>query len=172
MSVKIRRITEDDLAAVAAVQVASALVGFAHIFPADAPKPTVETMETDWRDRLFGADATGEVGFVATVDGRVVGAAIAGVAAADPTQGEFARLYVHPDHWAGGVGRQLYDAALAHLAAEGFDRVRLKVLEANVRAREWYERLGWQPTGERDLMYERYGIVEVGYARELGDGAG
>src|SRR5262245_1338257 len=104
-------------------------MGFAHIFPAEAPKPTVEAMEADWRSRLFGRP--GHAGFVATIDQDLVGAALAGPTDDDPEVGQFSRLYVLPDHWAGGVGRQLYDAAMAHLATEGFARARLKVLERN-----------------------------------------
>jgi GNAT superfamily N-acetyltransferase len=170
VGVEIRPMTEADLRTVASIQVASALVGFAHIFPADAPKPTVEAMEADWRSRLL--DRPDHLGFVAAIDEDLIGVALAGPADDDPAVGQFSRLYVLPDHWAGGIGRQLYDAAMAHLAAEGFRRARLKVLERNERARRWYERLGWQLTGERDLMYERYGLVEVIYARDLDGRAG
>jgi ribosomal protein S18 acetylase RimI-like enzyme len=164
---EIRAVTEADLPDVAAVQVASAIVGFAHIFPAAAPKPTVQAMEEEWRRRLFGSSPPDAVGFVAAVDARPVGVAVAGALPDDPRTGQLSRVYVLPDHWAAGIGRQLYDEAMHHLAAQGYRRARLKVLERNQRARQWYERLGWVDTGERDLMYEEFGLVEVIYARDL-----
>src|SRR5262245_43124461 len=167
VAVELRRVVEADLPAVGSVQVAAALAGFAHIFPPEAPKPAPEAMAEDWRVALFGPDAVGRAGFVALEGGRPIGVVLAGPLSGEPGVGQLARLYVDPEHWASGVGRLLYDAALGHLEAQGCTRARLKVLERNQRARRWYERLGWRPTGELDLMFEEYGIVEVVYGKDL-----
>lgn len=41
------------------------------------------------------------------------------------------------------------------------------MLERNQRVRSWYERLGWEPTGERKPVYAPGGIDDVGYRRRL-----
>jgi GNAT superfamily N-acetyltransferase len=73
---------------------------------------------------------------LAEEDGRVVGIATVGAE-------ELYAIYVHPDRWGGGVGQALLDRA--HVAlAETCDEARLTVLAANLRARRFYERNGWE----------------------------
>ena len=68
--------------------------------------------------------------------------------------GELGRLHVHPDHWHEGVGRALHDAAAAAGATT------LWVIDANERARRFYERNGWvlDPTERQgnEVRYRRY----------------
>ena len=78
-------------------------------------------------------------------------------------RGQIARLYVAPEHWDKGIGRQLYDAAIGHLHDHGFATVTLWVLEGNHRARSWYERLGWRSNGTRKTTYAPAGIEDLGY---------
>jgi ribosomal protein S18 acetylase RimI-like enzyme len=54
-----------------------------------------------------------------------------------------------------------------HMQATGFDAVTLWVLERNQRARAWYERLGWQPTGERKPVFAPAGIDDLRYRISL-----
>ena len=96
--------------------------------------------------------------------GRVV---MAGPDPDDPTIGHLARLYVAPERWAEGIGRQLYAAAVASLVDAGFPAATLWVLERNTRARTWYERLGWRLTGDRKPTYAPAGIDDVGYRIDL-----
>lgn len=60
-------------------------------------------------------------------------------------------IYVTPNAWGRGGGRHLMDAAQASLKAAGFTTATLWVLEANLRARGFYERQGWAPDGARKL---------------------
>ena len=55
-------------------------------------------------------------------------------------------IYAHPEHWSTGLGRALLPAAVAAL---GGPPAVLWVLEANDRARRFYERAGWRPDGAR-----------------------
>ena len=50
---------------------------------------------------------------------------------------------MHPDHWGEGHGRLLIRAGEDRLRRLGVRRAMLWVLEANHRARSFYEREGW-----------------------------
>lgn len=60
-----------------------------------------------------------------------------------------------------GIGRQLMDAVLRHLHAEGIVSLFLEVSENNVAALSLYRRLGFMPVGQRPGYYE-----VPGYERE------
>ena len=55
----------------------------------------------------------------------------------------------HPRSWGAGHGSALHEAAMDHLAKEGFGEAVLWVLEGNERARRFYERRGWRADGAR-----------------------
>ncbi|WP_052433308.1 GNAT family N-acetyltransferase [Streptacidiphilus carbonis] len=67
-------------------------------------------------------------------------------------RGEVYALYAHPDAWSTGAGAPLLTAALERLRADGREQSVLWVLEANARARAFYERQGLRPTGERTTI--------------------
>jgi ribosomal protein S18 acetylase RimI-like enzyme len=145
----------------------SALAGFAHIFPAEAPPPTHDHLRDEW-ERLLGPDwDLGRRVFVAQHTGVVVGVVAAGPDPTDRELGLLERLYVDPACWAQGAGRDLYGAAMAHLHADRYAAATLWVLEHNGRARAWYERLGWRATGERRPVYEPAGVDDVRYQLPL-----
>jgi ribosomal protein S18 acetylase RimI-like enzyme len=100
----------------------------------------------------------------------VVGVILAGPDPDDRTLGHIARLYVDPSCWGRGLGTLLYRAALTDLAGRDFPAATLWVLEANHRVREWYERLGWRPTGMRKPVYAPANIDDVQYRIELARG--
>lgn len=88
--------------------------------------------------------------FVAELDGEVAGWCRTGPARDDdpPGETELWALYVSPDAWGRGTGAAL----LREAGAEG--ATYLWTLEANDRARRFYERHGWVCDGtrrERDL---------------------
>jgi GNAT superfamily N-acetyltransferase len=84
--------------------------------------------------------------FVAEEGGRVVGFASFCPSrdedAAEGT-GEVPAIYVEPSAMGKGVGRELLEEATAELRLAGFTRATLWVLEANERARRFYENEGW-----------------------------
>jgi RimJ/RimL family protein N-acetyltransferase len=49
--------------------------------------------------------------------------------------------------WGTGLAAQAHDALIRQLGAEGAAVARLRVFEENHRARRFYEKLGWWPTG-------------------------
>lgn len=62
--------------------------------------------------------------------------------------GRLHSLYVGPDALGQGIGHTLMSHALSTFTAWGCERVHLWVLEGNSRAISFYERQGWQLTGD------------------------
>ena len=82
--------------------------------------------------------------------------------------GEVYAIYVHPDHWGKGHGRDLLVEAEELLTASGFDRALLWVLEPNRAARDFYENQGWVLGRPRRI--EEIGgtqVNEVRYEKDL-----
>ena len=95
-----------------------------------------------WREIL--ADPSNR-SFVACDDGRIVGVLNLGAFRGDLDRGAVRILYVRPEWWGSGAGQLLLDRAHEELAAD-YDEAALTVLEANARARRFYERNGWELT--------------------------
>lgn len=95
-----------------------------------------------WREIL--ADPSNR-SFVARDEGRIVGVLNIGTFRGDVDRGAVRVLYVHPAWWGSGAGQLLLDRAHAELGAD-YDEAVLTVLEANTRARRFYERNGWELT--------------------------
>lgn len=78
--------------------------------------------------------------------------------------GEVRAIYLHPAQWGQGWGRHLLDAAESDLVDLGAKWAFLWVFRDNWRARQFYERMGWERDshfallnlGGADLMEVRY----------------
>ena len=73
---------------------------------------------------------------------------------AKPGEGEVYAIYVLPDCWSRGIGRNLLAHAERDLVTGGYSEAILWCFAANQRAREFYERAGWHHDGgttERDI---------------------
>lgn len=84
--------------------------------------------------------------------------------------GEISAIYVHPDYWRQGIGRQLCLAALNQLKKQDFVSVALWVLEANILARNFYEALGFTASNHTKLeeFYEGSALLkEILYYKSL-----
>lgn len=142
----------------------AAITGYRHIFPAEAPAPTFDELLVQWNAWLDPQlDHAGRT-FVALVDETVAGVVRAGPDPVDAELGHIARLYVDPARWRLGIGRALYRTAMDHVRGAGFTAATLWVLEGNDLARAWYERLGWQLTGERKSVYAPTGVDDLRYS--------
>ncbi|MET0902142.1 MAG: GNAT family N-acetyltransferase [Acidimicrobiales bacterium] len=151
----------------AALHRRAALAAYGHIFPPEAPPPTVDELAAMWEHWLGDDWDRGRRAFVARLTGDTIGVVLTGPDPEDPPVGHLARLYVDPGQWGRGIGRRLYVAAIDQLHRDGFTAATLWTLEANERARSWYERLGWRTTGRRKPVYEPAGIDDVQYRLEL-----
>ena len=53
------------------------------------------------------------------------------------------------ERWGTGLAMLAHDEVLDHLRERGIRRARLRVFTGNGRGRHFYEKHGWEPTGER-----------------------
>lgn len=166
----IRPVTEADVPAVVAAQVAGWRAAYAGIVPDDYLR---DISPPAWvarhLDRLR-ARPPREAYLLAEVNGRTAGFVRAGECRDGdhgPATGEVWAIYVDPAHWDTGVGHALLDAALDALRRAGFTAATLWVLEANDRARRFYARNGFTPDGHRRTVDLGAALPEVRYARAL-----
>jgi ribosomal protein S18 acetylase RimI-like enzyme len=106
---------------------------------------------------------------VAALDqGNVCGFATTGPSQDEKGCGELYALYVHPNCWGLGVGRQLVTEARERMVRLGFAQAVLWVLKGNERAERFYQVDGWMADG-RHRRTELWGITvdEFRYGREL-----
>ena len=155
----IRPITEADYDAVAEIHVRTWQAAYAGIVPADYLASLEPAVFAEWR-RTHPAPP-GATTLVAEKDGRIVGFVGFGPCRDDASWGEIYAIYVSPDQWGRGAGRELLSAARAALTAAGFPAMRLWVLTENHPARRFYERMGLTPDGVSQTYTPRGTTVEL-----------
>lgn len=144
----IRRATDEDLLALLDLEREASSTGLAHVFGPDLPFP-VDDVLARWRivldnpdtTTLLDEDETGPVGYAAYGDGWLH------------------HFGIRPRLWGTGRADDLHAAVLAGLAAQGVSTSYLWVLVDNHRARSFYVRRGWAPTGVREPeVFEPYPV--------------
>lgn len=71
-------------------------------------------------------------------------------------------VFVDPNHWGQGNGRQLVDALLAHAQMRNYNKAQLWTQRDNERANRLYERLGFRKSGrEQDHAGEPIAHYEL-----------
>jgi ribosomal protein S18 acetylase RimI-like enzyme len=161
-----------DVRRLAAVHVASWQEAYRGILPDEVLAGlSVDRSELTWQQHL--ADPVRQ-NYVCELGGALVGFVAVGPSRDPDTNpartGELYRLYVDPVYWRRGVGRALWQQALAGLRALGYDDAILWVFEANDQARRFYERAGFGLEAGVTRRVERYGVapLEVRYRWPLG----
>lgn len=137
---------------------------------ADAPYAFASTLareaalhSRDWR-RLVGEGDW----FLAWVGDRPVGIA-AGVAGDDlPGERHLVAMWVDAAHRGSTAATQLVEAVCDWARAQGAGAVTLWVADGNLRARRFYERLGFRSTGRRQPLPSAPEVGEEQLRRELG----
>jgi len=80
--------------------------------------------------------------------------------------GEIVSIYLLPEYMGKGFGKPLFEAAVMGLQELGFTDIFLWVLEENHRARTFYEKMGFAPSGAHlDDNIDGKPIREVQYRR-------
>lgn len=128
----------EDAEAIYAIHRESAMAAYVHVFPPDRYAFPDDQMRRHWNEAL--RDAETEV-VIAERAGRPVGFATV-------SPGWLRNLFVVPEEWGRGAGAAVHDEAVARLRTMDAGAL-LWVLEANERARRFYERRGWRADGER-----------------------
>ena len=130
----IRPATLSDAAAIGEVHVASWQAAYAGLIPADfLAGLSAESRAASWARRI---EAGGPV-LVAEEDGVIAGFAAYG-------DGRLYALYLLPEYWGRGLGRELHDRVVEELSG---DSVVLWVLSTNERAKAFSVRQGWVDDG-------------------------
>ncbi|WP_428995026.1 GNAT family N-acetyltransferase [Kribbella qitaiheensis] len=80
-------------------------------------------------------------------------------------------MFVHPDSWGTNAARLLTDAAIGDLRDRGCAEVWLWVLEANGRARAFYQRYGFAETPARTAS-SLDDLPELAWPSTCGPGTG
>lgn len=90
--------------------------------------------------------------------GQLVGLSVSGPCRDEdrPGETELYALYVLPEHWGSGAGQRLFEAALPFTS--------LWVLEANARARAFYERNGFEADASKEIVFGEP-VTELRYVR-------
>jgi ribosomal protein S18 acetylase RimI-like enzyme len=138
---------------------------------ADAPEAFGSTLdrelglvEAQWRERIARAPW-----FLARREDQPVGLVALGPQRGRTEAWHLVSMWVSPQVRGGGVADQLVAAAIAHVRAAGGSAVTLWVAIGNDRARGFYRRMGFRPTGIRQV-YPRDGapdLDEEEFARNL-----
>lgn len=150
---------------------------------ADAPEAFASTLKheldyTDERWQEWLASTAATFGAFRAGEERGPAARIAGMAAARlrprPDQpcehGEWRLMsvWLSPDLRGTGIATRLVDAVREQAHRSGADVISLWVTDANERARAFYGRLGFEPTGRHQLMPEQPDHWETELAQRLG----
>jgi len=121
---------------------------------ADAPYAFASTLareqayeDEEWRRRV----ARG-TWFLARTRGRCVGIAATYAEPAQPRDRHLVAMWVDADHRGAGAAARLVETVLASCREAGAETVSLWVADGNVRARRFYERVGFRPTGRRQPL--------------------
>jgi GNAT superfamily N-acetyltransferase len=88
---------------------------------------------------------------------------------AKSTTAEISAIYVSPVKWGQGIGQELLSAAEARARGDGFSELTLWVVDANQRARIFYEKFGFVPDGstKEDDRCGDLVIREIRYRKPL-----
>src|SRR4051794_20305404 len=155
--VRIRRAGADDVELLLSIQRASAVEAFPHVFPPERYPFPDDEIRAVWAEALASQEVQT---FIAESGGTSVGLVA--------IEGDYLRtLYVIPTAQRQGVGGALMDFAIERLKASGVRTAKLWTLEANARARSFYERRGWRLTDEsRKVPFPPYRL-DVGYEKAI-----
>ena len=177
---EIRAATRADADGITDVQVASWRAGYAHVFPESVlyAADFDSSRRQFWNAWRFAPGHRLAVAVTPSGDSDEGGEQIVGFSSYGPERerargftgrGEVWAFYLHPDVWGSGLADDLMDHTETRLKAEGFDTIVLWVLKDNPRARAFYARREWEPTGiGADFdAYCDVQVPEIEYRRHL-----
>ena len=86
---------------------------------------------------------------------------------APPGTYEIFGLYILPEYTGMGIGTEAVSFAAEQIRRMGYRQISLWVLEPNIPARKFYEKLGFRPDGTEKLSYYDRPIHLIRYIREI-----
>lgn len=160
-----------DAGALARIHVAAWQVAYRGVMPAEFLSGLDEARSKARWVKAFAENPP--LVLVVEHESNVVGACRFGASRdedASRATGEVMALNVDPATWRRGFGTELLNAVLKQLRGLGFSTVTLWVLQANTRARAFYEAAGFSPDGVERTDTDLIGapLDEVRYRISLG----
>jgi ribosomal protein S18 acetylase RimI-like enzyme len=167
MTATLRAGRDVDLLPVGALHFRSRAAAYAHILPAETlAEPPAAALAEWWTERWKWERDTHRLTVAEDFD-RIVGFSYVGPSETEGAA-ELYAIHVDPVLVGAGVGRLLMENALVQLKEVGGDRAVLWVLEANERARRFYDRGGWRADGEtRVEAISGVPVAQLRYSKEL-----
>lgn len=155
---RIRETDPEDAEAIAALLAAGWRVAYRGIIDQDRlDHLPVKQWARDIRGNLeeLTADSLSLVAELDELEGKLAGSCFVIAPARDgdlgPDTAELAAIYVEPALWRRGIGGELFTRARDHCTARGHSQMALWTFEANQRAIDFYESLGWRRDGSRQI---------------------
>lgn len=166
----IRPATTDDIPTIAALHVAGWKGAYGGIVDQNyLDQLTVEKRIADWTEWMASGES--EV-FLAEVEGTPAGFTVIGRTKTPPPgsspirpshSGEIYALYLHPDFWRAGIGTALIKHGMRMLKEKKHSAVCLWVLNDNIRAKSFYEKMGGQKLGGKMIDIGPSSLKEICY---------
>lgn len=170
MTISIRQATQDDIPTIAALHIEGWKGAYGGIVDqAYLDGLTVEKRIADWTGWMGAGES--EV-FLAEDEGMPAGFIVTGRTKTPPPgsspirpthSGEIYALYLHPDYWRKGIGTMLLKHGARVLKDRKHSTMCLWVLDANSRARSFYEKMGGQKLGGKMIEIGPSTLKEVCY---------
>jgi ribosomal protein S18 acetylase RimI-like enzyme len=165
----VREATSDDVEVVVRIHDASRRAAYRRILPRRIPSEHgIAALRRDWNAVL---EASGSWILLLEEESEPVGfAAFGPTRDQDDSPGKVGELYaIHfkPSVWGRGLGGALMAEVERRLDSAGFRVATLWVLEANIRARGFYEKRGWHKDGGRKVIELGVQVPEIRYRLHL-----
>ena len=164
MNTLIRRAQIEDAAGIAQVHVASWRTTYAGIIDDQVLNEISVAQRTREREIRLAFPPPGVVTYVAEIDEKIVGFATGGRERRESSvyTGELFAIYLLQAYQRLGIGRQLVQAVVRDLLAQGLESLLILVLRDNP-ARGFYERLGGRVVLETTFTIGHQTLPEIGY---------
>ena len=149
-----------DLEAVTRLHYEITRTAYGDLFPSDRPPPPLDDLRREWSTTL--ADVAVDV-FVAEPDDIVGSAILRPVGQKVNSVAEVKRVHVATGWWRHGIGTALLDRVVESAIERGFGQLNIWVIDANTRARRFFEYYGWVLHRGEIAHHSDQGITEVRY---------
>lgn len=162
--------TQEDAPAVAEIHVRTWQIAYASILtPEYLASLSVSKRETMWRTTI--ASGNPQL-LVAKAEGEILGFICFGSCRdtdAPTTESEIWAIYVVPESWSSGIGRELWLRAKQAMQDQGYKTCSLWVFPENHRAIGFYEAAGFVLDASRDKTFDLDGqqLQEIRYVADL-----
>lgn len=164
-TIQIRTAVPGDEQAVSRIQIESWRAAFADIL---TEQTLEEHLKEDAIEQMYHHVLADERfhGLLLTLDGQPHAMAFWSAARGEQTPGLAELICIHSlnENWGKGYGSQLMERALAEMKNAGYREVLLWVFEQNLRARRFYEKHGFVPSGQQQ---DSFGAKEIQYRKTL-----